>query len=41
MQNDFVVARRHVQEEEFEAIFIHVLCLVLILAEPSEGKLAH
>ena len=41
LQNDFVVAPRHVQEEEFETILIHVLCLVLILAEPSECKLAH
>ena len=41
LQNDFIVAPRHVEQEELKTVFVHVLGLVLVFAEPCEGELAN
>ena len=41
LQNDFIVAPRHVEQEELKTVFVHVLGLVLVIAEPCEGELAN
>ena len=41
LQNDFIVAPRQVEQEELKTVFVHVLGLVLVFAEPCEGELAN